>query len=127
MEHIEYILFDMSIHSSIRPHFNAESLSPVPLLKKEAYGLRLYKKLVELGLPICGEDIAVAVNLLPVNKLNLFKYLVSQCADANVEGVLDKACELAAEMKKNSFLEVLKESCKVGLYMATFPGIRSKV
>ncbi len=115
LEHVEYILFDMVIESSTTPRFNAESLSPVPLLKKEIFGIRLYKKLIEYGLPVNGEDIDTAVKLLPTNKLSLFKYLASKCSDTNVEGVLKSACDSADELKKTQFLDVLKECCKVWL------------
>ena len=54
VEHIEYVLFDMKVQSSVRPYFNASSISLGTLLRREMFSLRLYKKLAEYGMTVKG-------------------------------------------------------------------------
>lgn len=79
-EHIGFLLFDMEIHSLISTlHFDASSLSPSTLLQKNIFVYRLYEKLVECGMPVTGEDVKLALSMLPAENLKLFTFLISQC------------------------------------------------
>lgn len=56
IEHIEYVLFDMRIESSMKPpHFSASSVSPGSLLRREMFSLRVYKELAECGMTVTGQ------------------------------------------------------------------------
>ena len=114
-EHLEFLLFDMEIASFVRPYYDASSLSPSTLLRKNIYIFRLYEKLVEYGMHISSEDVNLAVNVLPANKLKLLKLLVSKCLSDSVaeQDMLEKACESASRLNKRAFLDALKDFSKV--------------
>lgn len=55
LEHVEYLLFDMKVESSIKPHFKASGLSTASILRKRMFSLQLFQKLIECGLVITGQ------------------------------------------------------------------------
>lgn len=61
-----------------------------------------------------GEDINVAINLIPPNKLNLFKLLVSKYPVEQGEAdTMIAFCDSAKKLNKPSFLEALKNNMMV--------------
>ena len=61
-----------------------------------------------------GEDVNVAINLIPPNKLNLFKLLVSKYpVDQGETDTMVAFCDSAKKLNKQSFLEILKNNMMV--------------
>lgn len=57
----------MPISSSIKPHFDASSLSAETLLKKKIFTLIFYEKLFDCGMPVTGMyDARCPVSILAV-------------------------------------------------------------
>lgn len=111
LEHIEFLLFDLNFVDCPKPRFNASSVSVSALLRKEMFSLEIYKELIECGTRIAGEDVNVAINLIPPNKLNLFKLLVSKYpVDQGETDTMVAFCDSAKKLNKQSFLEILKNN-----------------
>lgn len=65
-------------------------MTPSQLLRKNIRDLKVYKLLVDYGMPVTSEDVAYAGQVLPKSKRDLVKFLVSKCEDSG--GVVtDKA------------------------------------
>lgn len=109
-EHLECFLLEMSIDSSIVPHFDASWLSPTVLLKNKIYNIDVYRKLIGCGMSVTASCVEAAVNSLSKRKLELFKLLVLECPEKEN---LFKACEVATSLRRNSFIDVLKEASEV--------------
>ena len=54
-EHLEFILFDMGIKSSIKPFFDTTDLSAASVLRKEIFSLEIFKELIKCGMVITGQ------------------------------------------------------------------------
>lgn len=67
-----------------------------------------------------AEDIHTAVNLLPVNKFSLFKWLVSTRSWEGDSTPIQKSCDAAAQLSKLSFLDLLRSISKVELLRCSF-------
>lgn len=114
-EHLEFLLFDQEITSSLQPPFDATQLSPSTLLRRGIFVQRVYERLVDYGMAVSNEDINLAVNVLPGNRLKLFKFLVSRCVAESGSGdqdSLQKASDSATRLSKRAFLDALKDYSK---------------
>ena len=64
---------------------------------------------------ITAEDIHIAVNILPENKFSLFKWLVSTSTWEKDSALIQKSSDAATQLRKQSFLDLLKSISKVEL------------
>ena len=74
--------------------------------------MEAYKKLVRCDMTVTPSCVEYAVQWLTKGKLELFKLLVSECAEGSN---LVKASDLATSLKKKYFLDILKEVAEVSI------------
>ena len=110
-EHINCLLLEMTIDSSVSPHFDMDGMNTVSLLKKKVFSLEAHQKMVRCGMVVTAATVEFAVQCLGKTKTDLFKFLVDVCP---TKSNLVKIGDLAVSLRKKYFLDVLKEVSEVG-------------
>ena len=114
-EHLVCFLLEMTIESSLVPHFDASWLRPEELFMKKVYNVQVYQKLMDSGMPVDASAVEKAVTALSKEKVKLFQLLVCHCLNKEH---LFTAYEVATSLRRKRFIDILKkcfEVCDVAL------------
>ena len=104
--HINFVVLEMRIVSYSQP-FDASSIQLMVLLKKNVRDVPLLKRMLELGMTLKGEDVIVAVEILPDDRTEILQLILS---NFKFEPAFFKAVQKTAlDNNKRQFLSCLKE------------------
>jgi len=110
-EQISCLLLEVTIDSSVFPHFEVDGMNTVSLLKKKVFSLDAHQKMVRCGMVVTAATVEFAVQCLGKAWTDLFKFLVDECPS---KGNLLKVTDLATSLRKKYFVDILKEVAEVG-------------
>ena len=108
--HINHLLFKIKVDSQRASNlfYNASKVTPSQLLKKGVEEFKVYKLLIDYGMPVMAEDIVHAVHMLPDSKHTVINLFISNCKDPSLSAY-EKVSEAALKSNKKQFMAILSE------------------